>query len=168
MVRAEALDRIGGFGSIRGALIDDCALAQKVKSAGHRTWIGLSRAVRSHRGYAGLSGLWNMVARSAFTQLRYSTVLLVATTATMVLVFWFPWLGLFAASPWVQAAAAVGVLSMLGAYLPTLRYYGRPLPWALALPLIGTLYLLMTWTSAVRYWRGQRSAWKDRVYSPLK
>jgi hopene-associated glycosyltransferase HpnB len=168
LIRAQALERIGGFGSIRGALIDDCALAQKVKSAGCRTWTGLSHAVRSHRAYAGLSSLWNMVARSAFTQLRYSTTLLLATTAAMVLVFWFPWLGLFTASPWIQVVAATGLVAMLGAYLPTVRYYRRSPSWALALPFIGTLYLLMTWTSALRYWRGQRSMWKGRVYSPSK
>ena len=36
--------------------------------------------------------------------------------------------------------------------------------WALALPLIATLYLAMTWTSALRYYRRTRARWKDRVY----
>ena len=34
-----------------------------------------------------------MVERTAFTQLRYSIWLLLATTFVMVLVFWFPWSG---------------------------------------------------------------------------
>jgi hypothetical protein len=29
---------------------------------------------------------------------------------------------------------------------------------------IGLLYLAMTWTSAIRYWKGERAHWKGRVY----
>ena len=54
---------------------------------------------------------------------------------------------------------------MLTSYLPTLRYYRRSILWAPMLPLIAGLYLLMTWASAMRYWRGQRSEWKGRVYA---
>jgi len=39
-----------------------------------------------------------------------------------------------------------------------------PLWWALLLPLGAGLYLGMTWSSAIRYWRGVRSQWKGRVY----
>lgn len=163
LVRAATLETIGGFGALRSALIDDCTLARKLKAAGHRTWIGLSHAVRSHRAYS-LAAIWNMVARSAFTQLRYSLLLLLATTVLMVLSFWFPWLGLFLAGATVRWVAGAGIAAMSAAYLPTLRYYDRSPLWVLALPLIGTLYLLMTWSSAFRYWRGQRSAWKGRVY----
>lgn len=49
-------------------------------------------------------------------------------------------------------------------YRPTLAFYGRSWTWSLALPLIAALFLAMTWTSAVRFWKGDRSRWKDRVY----
>jgi hypothetical protein len=45
-----------------------------------------------------------------------------------------------------------------------LRYYRMPLFWALLLPLSAALYLGMTWSSAMRYWRGVRSHWKGRTY----
>jgi hopene-associated glycosyltransferase HpnB len=165
LVKSEMLRRIGAFESLRSALIDDCTLARKVKDAGGRTWIGLSHSVRSHRAYAGLAGLWNMVARSAFTQLRYSIWVLLATTAAMVFAFWLPCAGLAVGSAGARTAAAVGLAAMMASYYPTLRYYGRSPLWALTLPLIGTLYLLMTWSSAFRYWRGRRSEWKGRVYT---
>ena len=57
-----------------------------------------------------------------------------------------------------MAAMAVG-------YWPTLRYYGLGPQWLLLKPLAATLYLAMTWSSAIRYWRGVRSRWKGRVYS---
>ena len=45
----------------------------------------------------------------------------------------------------------------------TLRYYALPPALALGLPVVATLYLLMTWSSALRYWCGIKSAWRDRV-----
>jgi len=54
---------------------------------------------------------------------------------------------------------------MLHTYLPTNDYYRLPRTWVLGLPPAGCLYLLMTWSSAWRYWRGRRSQWKGRVYA---
>jgi hopene-associated glycosyltransferase HpnB len=165
LVRSEVLRRTGAFLSLRDALIDDCSLAAKVKETGGRTWIGLSHSVRSHRPYPHLSSFWAMVERTAFTQLRYSIWLLLVTTFVLVLVFWFPWAGIFSSSVVVRRFALLGVCAMLGCYLPTLRYYRRSMLWAPLLPFIGGLYLLMTWSSALRYWRGKRSEWKGRIYA---
>ncbi len=165
LVRANALRKADAFGSIRDAIIDDCALASRIKASGGRTWIGLSRSVRSHRPYPRLSNFWEMVARTAYTQLRYSIWLLLATTFLMSLIFLFPLVGLFAGSFGGRIFATIGVCSMMASYLPTLHYYHRSVLWAPILPLIGCLYLVMTWASAVRFWRGKRSEWKGRIYA---
>jgi hopene-associated glycosyltransferase HpnB len=165
LVRSELLRRTGAFLSLRDAIIDDCSLAARVKESGGRTWIGLSHSVRSHRPYSRLSSFWEMVERTAFTQLRYSVRLLLVTTFVLVLVFWFPWVGIFSPSVAVRTFALLGVCAMLSGYLPTLRYYRRSILWAPLLPLVGGLYLLMTWSSALRYWRGKRSEWKGRIYA---
>ncbi|MGD9602121.1 MAG: glycosyltransferase [Gammaproteobacteria bacterium] len=164
LVRTDVLRRIGGFAALRGALIDDCTLARKVKDDGGSTWLGLSHGVRAIRPYEGLAEIWNMVARTAFTQLRYSTGLLIACTLLMCLAFVVPVVGAAAATgpSRVLSIAAFGV--MLTTYLPVLTYYRRGLGWLPTLPLAGALYLAMTWTSAWRYWRGERSRWKNRVY----
>jgi hopene-associated glycosyltransferase HpnB len=165
LVRSEALRQAGAFLSIRDAIIDDCSLAGRVKRSGGRTWTGLSHSVRSHRPYARLSSFCEMVERTAFTQLRYSVWLLLATTSVMLLVFWFPWAGLLSSSISVRSFALVGVCAMMVSYLPTLLYYRRSILWAPLLPFIASLYLLMTWSSAIRFWRGKRSQWKGRVYA---
>ena len=165
LIRSAALKKIGGFEPLRTAIIDDCSLAKKIKEAGGRTWTGLSHSVRSHRAYERLSDFWEMVARTAFTQLRYSLWLLLATTMLMVLSFWIPLIGLCAWPAAARVVALLGLLAMIISYLPILRYYRRSMLWALALPITSSFYLLMTWSSAFRFWRGQRSLWKDRVYS---
>ena len=163
LVETAALAKIGGFGAIRGALIDDCALARAIKDAGLRTWVGSTTGAVSHRAYPTLGVVWRMVARTAYTQLRYSPALLLLCTLLMALAFWAPVAGL--AGPLAaQIAAAIGLLAMAVCYLPTLLYYRLSPVWAPALPLIGTLYLAMTWHSALRDWGGRRSEWKGRVY----
>ena len=163
LVETSVFAQIGGFEAIRGALIDDCALARAVKDAGHRTWIGVSRGAESHRDYPSLKVVWRMVARTAYTQLRYSPVLLLVCTLLMALMFWAPIAGLGGPLS-AQIAGGVGLVGMAVCYLPTVRYYRLFSAWALTMPLIGTLYLAMTWHSALRDWGGRRSEWKGRVY----
>jgi hopene-associated glycosyltransferase HpnB len=165
LLKTKLIDEIGGFTALRGALIDDCALARRVKSLGASTWIGLTHSVRSVRRYDNLEAIWNMVARSAFTQLRYSTMALLGCTGVFVAAFWLPIAGLLLGDPSARVLAVVALLAMISSYLPTLRFYRLGGGWALALPLIATLYLGMTWSSAWRYWHGQRSSWKGRVYT---
>ena len=163
LIETSVLARIGGFEAIRGALIDDCALARAVKNAGHRTWIGVSRGAESHRDYPTLGVVWRMVARTAYTQLRYSPALLLVCTLLMALMFWAPIVGLGGPLA-AQIAGGVGLVGMAVCYLPTIRYYRLSPAWALTMPLIGTLFLAMTWHSALRDWGGRRSEWKGRVY----
>lgn len=162
LVDTNMLERIGAFASLRDALIDDCTLARQVKRAGGRTWIGLSRDVVSLRPYGSFDSIHRMVARSAFTQLGYSTALLWVVTALFLLAYGAPLMLLGAPHVWPWAWLALAAM-MLG-YLPMLRYYRMPWWWALLLPLSAGLYLGMTWSSAIRYWRGVRSQWKGRVY----
>ena len=163
LIETSALAKIGGFGAIRGALIDDCALARAVKDSGLQTWVGVTSGATSHRAYPTLGVVWRMVARTAYTQLRYSPALLLLCTLLMALSFWAPIAGL-AGPISAQIAAAVGLVAMAVCYLPTLLYYRLSPGWALTMPLIGTLFLSMTWHSALRDWGGRRSEWKGRVY----
>ena len=169
LVKTKALQSIGAFSSIHDALIDDCTLAARVKQAGLKIWVGLSRSARIHRGYSTLKPIWEMVARTAFTKLQYSTLLLMICTLIMVCMFWLAPLAPLLFSNAIVPIPIVGVailtwIAMMITYFPTLKYYRRSLLWVLTLPIAGTLYLAMTWSSALRYWQGERANWKDRRY----
>ncbi len=105
-----------------------------------------------------------MVARTGFCQLHYSTILLSATTAIMLMTFWLPVAGLFFPTTVAKILSAGALGASILSYLPTLRFYGLPRRWMLALPLIATLYLAMTWSSAIRFYFGEGSSWKGRFY----
>jgi len=168
LIAAEALQAIGGFAALRDALIDDCTLAAAVKRRGYRTWIGMSRSVRSLRPY-DFGDFWRMVSRTAFTQLRYSPLLLVATIAAMLVVFVAPIASLVAAlvdarSPLAMTAGAGALAAMAAAYYPTVRFYRLPGWWVATLPFAAVLFVGMTIDSALKYWRGTRAEWKGRAY----
>lgn len=164
----EALARIGGIARIRGELIDDCSLAAAVKANGGGLWLGLAARSRSVRPYRSLATIWSMVARTAYTQLRYSPLLLAGTVLGMALLFVVPPLaalgGVLSGRRELAAGGALGWGTMALLYVPTLRRYAVP-PWrALALPLAGALYTAMTVDSARRHARGRGGAWKGRTF----
>jgi hopene-associated glycosyltransferase HpnB/hopanoid biosynthesis associated membrane protein HpnM len=165
LMQSRLLDEIGGFAAIKDELIDDCSLAKRIKSKGHKKWIGLTHSVCSIRPYQQLRQIWNMVTRTAFTQLRYSIGLLLACTVLMAFAFGMPVAGLFFAASTTQYLALTACMAMALSYFPTLKFYGRSPLWVLSLPLIGMIYLAMTWNSALRYFRGERARWKDRNYN---
>jgi hopene-associated glycosyltransferase HpnB len=190
LIAREALERIGGIQVIRQALIDDCALAQAVKrgtggwglgtgkefsqypipSQG-RIWLGLSSLTRSLRPYDSLATIWDMVARTAYTQLNYSPLLLLGTLVGMPLIYLVAPVCVILGAVWGSWAIALtgllGWLLMAFAYYPTIRFY-KCSPWlAFSLPAIAFLYTLMTLDSALRHWQGRGGAWKGRVY-PIK
>jgi hopene-associated glycosyltransferase HpnB len=165
LLETRLIKEIGGFEAIRNELIDDCALAKRVKSLGYKTWIGLTHSVHSLRRYDNLAGIWNMVARNAFCQLRYSMLFLVGTTVIMLMVFWLPVAGLFFPGASAKIISACALAGLVLSYVPTLRFYGRSRAWALAMPLIAILYLAMAWSSAIRFWAGAGPSWKGRFYT---
>jgi hopene-associated glycosyltransferase HpnB len=164
LIRREMLIRIGGIASIRDALIDDCALAARVRASGGRVWMGVSDLpVRSIRPYGGVAGIRAMIARSAFAQLRHSPLLLAGTVAGMFLTYIAPPALLFSGD---TVSAAFGVAAWLLSailYIPTVRLYRAPLWTAFCLPLIAMFYLIATIESAVRYWTGRGGYWKGRA-----
>ena len=171
LLRRDVLARAGGLDPIRGALIDDCALARLVQDArtsgSQGQWLGLAEGSRSIRPYGSLGEIWNMVARTAYTQLHHSPWLLAGTVLGMALLYLVPPVGLALGMLWQSwTAAGLGLAAwaaMAVGFLPTLRLYRRP--WILAplLPLAGLLYSLMTVSSALRHWRGRGGQWKGRA-----
>jgi hopene-associated glycosyltransferase HpnB len=96
LLRRTAYERIGGYAAIKGELIDDCTLAATVKKSGGAIWLGLTQGTESLRLYPAIADIWNMVARTAYTQLHYSPLLLAATVVGLVLTYLAPVLLLLA------------------------------------------------------------------------
>jgi cellulose synthase/poly-beta-1,6-N-acetylglucosamine synthase-like glycosyltransferase len=168
LLRREALERIGGFAAIRNEVIDDCALARAVKRSGGRLWMGLTRASVSLRAYTTFAEIRDLIARTAFTQLSYSPLLLLGTLLGMFLTYLAPVMLLFVprGAPQILGASTWLLMSLL--YLPTIRFYRLSPTWAAILPLTALFYSYATFLSTARYYLGRGGQWKGRsqVKSP--
>ena len=175
LVRRGALDRSGGVAPIRGALIDDVAMGTMIKAQRGRTWLGLSRQVVSVRPYPDLASLWQMVARSAYTQLNYSPLLLAGTILGLLFSYALPpaaaitGLTVIAGGTNTAPAALAAGAGLAGwalmslSYLPMLRLYRLSPLRGPGLPLIALLYAAMTADSARRHYAGHGAEWRGRT-----
>lgn len=166
LARRSALARIGGFEAIRGELIDDCSLAAKIK-AGGSIRLDLADDSISLRPYDDWQSLWNMIARSAYTQLHYSPWMLIGATLGMILTYLAP--------PVLALAGGAGTwpawlawLLMAISYRPMLREYRQPVWMAPLLPLTALFYLGATLDSARRYYLRRGGQWKGRSQAPVR
>ena len=178
LVRKERLVEGGGFESMRDAIIDDCTLARLIRGpeGRGRLWLGMSQEVQSVRPYDGLRGIWDMVARTAYVQLRRSPILLAGTILGMAWLYLGPpaamgaGIGLAAVGVWdtptwvllVSGAGGWGLMSAI--YTPMLKWYRLNRLWGPLLPIAGFLYTLMTVDSGRRYWMRRGGGWKGRTY----
>ena len=164
LIRRRALDAIGGIEAVRGALIDDVALAASVKRRGGRIWLGHARQARSVRPYPGAADVWRMVARTAYVQLRFSPAMLLATVAGMGVVWVAPVATLALGGKRARMMGGVATALSLASFLPTLRRFKLSPVWALALPGVAVFYVAATVGSAVQHHRGRGVVWKSRAY----
>jgi hopene-associated glycosyltransferase HpnB len=170
LVRREALQAAGGLAAIRGALIDDCALAKLLKARG-RIAIALTEHAHSVRAYPAIGDVRRMVARTAYAQLRYSPLLLAGTVLGLALSYLAPVaLALFAVG-FAQFAGLFAWASMAIAFRPILRFYGMSSfgswLWAAALPAIAAMYMAFTLDSAYQHARGRGGMWKGRAQANI-
>ncbi|TXH34146.1 MAG: glycosyltransferase [Rhodospirillaceae bacterium] len=162
LVERKALKVAGGIAAIKDALIDDCALGRVMKKQGP-IWLGLADNVSSLRGYPAWRDIWMLIARSAFTQLNHSALLLIGCVLGMVFTYL---LAPILTADGNAGSRGLGVMAwamMTLSYLPTLYYYRRSVLWAPFLPLIAVFYLLATMDSARRHWLGRGGEWKGRM-----
>lgn len=165
LIRREALERVGGIGAIKGALIDDVTLAKAIKGrGGGAIFLGHSALADSIRPYPRFADIWRMISRTAFTQLDHSAWLLLGTLAGLSLVWVAPLASAVLGHGWVRACGAAACALAVVSYLPTLARYRRSFAWALALPLIALFYMAATVGSAVDEWSGAGARWKSRSY----
>lgn len=173
LVNRDALVKAGGLDAVRGAWIDDVALAGALKRSGAAIYLGATVQAASFRKYGTLQSIRQMVTRSAFTQLRYSWALVILTLLSLGVLFGVPLVGAVWASTHAEAetvlwyalagASCFSLAFMLAAYAPALRLYQLPVLWGLTLPAAAAVYGAMTLESALIHTFGHGPNWKGRA-----
>ncbi len=161
LVSRRALAEAGGIESIRGRIIDDCALGGLMKRIGP-IHLALGETVQSLRACPSVRSIRQMVVRTAFAQLDYSPWQLAGVVPAMLLVFIIPVAVGIAGEGWPRVLALLAWSLMTFLFVPTVRRYGVSVLWAVALPAIALVYLCFTIESAVLYRLGRGGHWKGR------
>jgi glycosyltransferase involved in cell wall biosynthesis len=166
LVRRDAYDGVGGFGAVAGSLVEDVALAGRLKAAGHRLEVRLAPGLAAVRMYGRFGDLWAGLVKNLAEVWGAGTAPL-AWQAARAAAGWAPWLALAArpGPPARRVALAGGLLQL------TVRAGGRLVAGAdprlaVAYPL-ADLVLLAVYADSVRRRRtGVPLTWKGRTYRP--
>jgi chlorobactene glucosyltransferase len=177
LVRRAAYEKVGGHAGQRDAVVEDCALARAVKSAGYAIQLADGRDLAHIRMYHGLRELWEGWSKNSFLSAGRRLSNVAGLVFAVCAVFLVP--PLFAAGELrllaegasgadVLLPAAVALLQLAGVgYLGWRceREVGVPGAYVLTLPLGALLFCAMLCYSAYRVLSGRGVAWKGRVYS---
>jgi len=162
LARTSALEAAGGIESIRGEIIDDCALGRRMKEQGP-ICLGLTEMATSIRPYEGLGEIGRMVSRSAYAQLGYSPLVLAGTLAGMLILYLLPTVAALDPSGPAGLLGLLAWIAMAVSFQPMLRFYRVSPLWGIALPAIGLVYTAFTIDSALQFWNGRGGMWKGRA-----
>src|SRR5438552_16005316 len=58
MIRREVYDAIGGHAGVAGEVLEDVAIAMRVKAAGHSIWFASGKGIVSVRMYRSFDSMW--------------------------------------------------------------------------------------------------------------
>ena len=163
LIRRDAYDAIGGHRAFAGEVLEDVAIARRVKTAGYRIHFASGQGIVCARMYRSFSAMWQGWTKNLYPLIGATPRRLVHELATVVP--WIP-LVLFALGFWRPVFAVLGLVLLAGrhaAYAAVLRRNRFPLS-CIKYYLVGvSLYAAALVASGRRYARGS-VVWKGREY----
>jgi hypothetical protein len=169
LIRRDAYDAVGGHASVAGDVLEDVALAARVKAAGYRIWFGTGKGIVRVRMYRSFAAMWEGWKKNLYSLMggnpRAAKVEVARALLPILLVF-LATVGVAGNTQSILLAAIVlgmGVAGILIAYDAELESSGFS-PRLLAYGIPGRiLFAAVLWASYRSHRRG-RLEWKGRAY----
>ena len=180
LVRRIAYDAIGGHEGVRDLIVEDKALADRIKQSGRRLIVADGTRLARTRMYTSLPEMWEGWTKNIYLGLsdRLALLLLGAfgvlllLLAALMLPLW-PLAGLnwyLHGGGWMPLAVISEALILWAAIFWTRARVARRMGisgwWALTTPLGAAVFAAMMLTSAWNVLSGRGVTWKGRRYSP--
>lgn len=168
LIRRDAYDSVGGHASIAGEVLEDVALAKRVKGERYRIWFGSGKGIVRVRMYRSFRGMWQgwkknlyplMGGAEAATGEFVKAVLPLAVTVVAGILTW-EFVGTWMLALAVSAAGVAAMAMADAADLrrnqcpPSLIFYGVP---------GRLLFAGVLWASSRSHRKGKLE-WKGRKY----
>jgi glycosyltransferase involved in cell wall biosynthesis len=164
MIRRDVYDALGGHASVAGEVLEDLALALRIKSTGHRIWFGSGEGIVRVRMYRSFGAMWQGWKKNLYRLIGGTPTAMFREIESSLP--WIPFLLIF-------AGLKVPILLFAGVLLLIWRQtnYGLDLarnhfPFSFIfyyLPAV-VLYVGALWASHRSHVNG-RIQWKGREYS---
>jgi cellulose synthase/poly-beta-1,6-N-acetylglucosamine synthase-like glycosyltransferase len=169
LIRRDAYEAVGGHASIAGDLLEDVALAARVKGAGYRIWFGSGKGIVRVRMYRSFAAMWEGWKKNLYSLMGGNAKAVEAEVARALLPILLVLLATVSVGGITESillAATVlgmGLLGILIAYDAELESSG--FSWRLlAYGIPGRiLFAGLLWASYWSHRRGQLK-WKGRAY----
>jgi GT2 family glycosyltransferase len=172
LIRRSAYEAVGGHAAVRADVLDDVALARRVKQAGLGLFFGTTHNLVTTRMYRHAGALWEGWSKNLFLLLgaRGSTA---AAIVLRELALWVVPLLTVPAAWWVapgtaaSGAAAAALAVLIAASAAIVWSSGTPRSYAFLVP-FGKLFVVVLIVAS--WWKHRvsgRVAWKGRVYARL-
>jgi glycosyltransferase involved in cell wall biosynthesis len=169
LIRRDAYESVGGHASISGDVLEDVALAARVKAAGYRIWFGSGKGIVRVRMYRTFAAMWEGWKKNLYSLMGGNAKAVKLEIAWAVLPILLVLLaavgigGITKSIPLVAVVVGMGFLGILIAYDAELdsngfsaRLTGYGVPGRI-------LFAAMLWAS-YRDHRSGRVEWKGRTY----
>lgn len=168
LVAREAYEAVGGHRAVAGEVLEDVALARRVKGSGRRIAFADGADLVAARMYTDLAAIRRGWTKNLYALRDRRPGRALGSAAELFLTaVWPPAAGavLAVTGPRLAAlAAALGTMLIVGAEIPFRARRGHDPAWSPTLPLGAALVLGFLLESAARAWLGLGVRWKDRVY----
>lgn len=179
LFRADVYRRIGRHESVRDEIVEDFALARRIKGTGHRLLLVDGSDLVATRMYHSLGEIWEGFSKNAYLEARRHPAGLAIGLLVPWLVVALPPLLFSRVLRWrlrgrslnrvqraslIQSGAQCALLLWFSLQLTRLLRL-RP-PWALTVPLGLLFFGLVMANSAARVLSGRGVTWKGRRYEP--
>lgn len=162
-------EKIGGYASVRDAIVDDMALCRRAKSLGLRVLFADGHHVASCRMYQSAKEVWEGFSKNLYLGIGAHPMRLLAITSLYAAAFVVPFVVVIGAPSesvwWPPAAAAVLANLMLRAVIS--GRHGHPLTGMLWHP-IAVLGLLAIAFNSYFWTRARSIRWAGRTYGEAK
>lgn len=171
LVRRAAYDAAGGHAAVRADILDDLALARRLKAAGSAIRLVRTHELSTTRMYDRFRDAWQGLNRLSYPMLKYSPGLLLVAFVIALFGAVVPWLALLGGAwvggttGWSLAVAGAGLIGMqMWALSDCYRLLRVPALWALFLPAAaGLTWIAAAWAAWCHH-TGRGIRWKNRVY----
>lgn len=167
LVRREAYERIGGHESIRGAVLEDVALAERFRREGRSLRFAWAPTLASTRMYRGRAEMFDGLLKTVHG-VEYSTPVQIGRFVGMIALFLLPLallpFGWAVGSAALVAAGAVLWVALFGKHVAFDHAVGVPAAYGLLYPVSVAYYLGVLATSIARGISRRPVYWKGRPY----